>query len=202
MMKRVLLALVALSGGLVFGQEVGKVLSSVAVIQQVTVPMQVCSTQQIEVQRLNSGAGAAIGAIAGAALGESSGGHGPARAAATMIGAIGGAVIGTNIEGHPQPQVENMQRCRTQMYYENRVVGYRVEYEYAGKQYSAQLPQDPGPTIQLQVTPFSEASLTAPVYASPPPIEVQPAEPIYYERPSNPQISVDIGIGGYFGHRH
>lgn len=43
-------------------------------------------------------------------------------------------------------------QCSTQTIYENRTVGYKVVYEYAGKQYSVQLPQDPGPTLQLRVS--------------------------------------------------
>ena len=43
-------------------------------------------------------------------------------------------------------------QCSTQTIYENRAVGYKVVYEYAGKQYSVQLPQDPGPTLQLRVS--------------------------------------------------
>ena len=43
-------------------------------------------------------------------------------------------------------------QCSTQTIYENRVAGYKVIYEYAGKQYAVQLPQDPGPTLQLRVS--------------------------------------------------
>ena len=43
-------------------------------------------------------------------------------------------------------------QCSTQTIYENRTVGYNVVYEYAGKQYTVQMPQDPGPTLRLQVT--------------------------------------------------
>ncbi len=43
-------------------------------------------------------------------------------------------------------------QCSTQTIYESRVVGYKVVYEYAGKQYTVQLPQDPGPTLQLRVS--------------------------------------------------
>ncbi|OYU45528.1 MAG: hypothetical protein CFE44_07055 [Burkholderiales bacterium PBB4] len=136
--------------------ETGKVHSAIPVIQQVAVPTRVCTTQQVEVQRPNTGAGAALGAIAGAAMGDASGGRGSARAAATMIGAIGGAVVGNTIEGVPQPELRDVQRCTTQMRYENRVVAYRVEYEYAGTRYTAQLPQDPGASLQIQLTPLQQ----------------------------------------------
>ena len=47
-----------------------------------------------------------------------------------------------------------MQQCSTQIFYENRTMGYNVTYEFLGKQYSVQMPSDPGPTIQLQITPM------------------------------------------------
>ena len=38
--------------------------------------------------------------------------------------------------------------------YESRVSGYNVVYEFGGKQYSAQMPSDPGQYVQLQITPI------------------------------------------------
>ena len=42
-------------------------------------------------------------------------------------------------------------QCSTQTIYESRTVAYTVIYEYAGRQYSVQMPQNPGPTLRLQV---------------------------------------------------
>ena len=68
-MKKLIVALALLSiGALASAQEVGKVISSVQVIQQVAVPRQVCSQEQAPVQPNKSGAGAAMGAIALGAL--------------------------------------------------------------------------------------------------------------------------------------
>jgi uncharacterized protein YcfJ len=135
-------------------QEIGRVLSSTPVIQQVPVPRQVCSYQPVAVQQPNSGAGGVIGALAGGAIGNQIG-HGDGRAAATILGVVGGALLGNRIESNNNaPQVQNIQNCSTQTYYENRTVGYNVLYEYAGKQYNAQMPNDPGPTIRLQLTPM------------------------------------------------
>lgn len=47
--------------------------------------------------------------------------------------------------------MQNVQQCSTQTFYENRTVAYNVTYEYAGKQYSVQMPQDPGPYVRLQM---------------------------------------------------
>jgi uncharacterized protein YcfJ len=138
-------------------QEVGKVISSTPIIQQVAVPRQVCNTQQVVTEGQKSGAGAVMGAIAGGAVGNQIGG-GSGRAAATMLGIFGGAILGDNIEGGGTPEVKNVQSCSQQMFYENRTMAYNVVYEFAGKQYTVQMPQDPGPTVRLQITPMVPAA--------------------------------------------
>lgn len=158
-MKKIVLvsAIGALSslGSVAFAQETGRVISSTPVIQQVAVPRQVCNNQPVAVQPPTSGGGAVIGGLAGGAIGNQIG-HGSGRAAATMLGLVGGALLGNQIEGNNNAaQVQNVQQCSTQTFYENRTMGYNVQYEYGGKQYNVQMPYDPGPTIRLQVTPMS-----------------------------------------------
>jgi len=145
-------------------QDSARVISSTPVIQQVAVPRQVCTTQQVVVPGQRSGAGAAMGAIAGGAIGNSIG-EGGGRAAATLLGLVGGAMLGDRIEGSGASSVQNVQQCTTQTFYENRTIGYNVIYEYAGRQYQVQLPQDPGPTVRIQITPVSELPAEAPVAA-------------------------------------
>ena len=210
--KYMTLAALTATAAAAMAQEVGHVLSSQAVIQQVAVPRQVCSSQQVEVAQPKSGAGAAMGALAGGAVGNAIG-KGAGNAAATMIGLVGGAIIGDRIEGNPAPQSQTVQNCTTQNFMENRTVGYNVTYEYAGKQYNVQLPQDPGPTIQLQVSPVgaqtqSPISGAQNVTVSPPVVYQQgttvisPA-PVYYApgyyAPYYPPVMFDFGIGGW-GH--
>ena len=137
-------------------QEVGKVISSTPIIQQVAVPRQVCNNQEVVTGGQKSGAGAAMGAIAGGVIGNQMG-KGSGNAAATMLGLFGGAVLGDKIEGPGTPEVRNVQNCSQQMFYENRTMAYNVVYEYAGKQYTVQMPQDPGPTVRLQITPMAPA---------------------------------------------
>jgi uncharacterized protein YcfJ len=161
-------------------QEVGRVISSTPVVQQVAVPRQVCNTTVV--QRPSSGGGAVLGAIVGGLLGNTIG-HGTGRAAATGVGVIGGAAVGDSLEARGQQPV---QQCSTQTTYENRTVAYNVVYEYAGKQFSVQMPNDPGPTIALQLTPVGgSATNMAPATAAPgspgvvtaPPIGQQAAVP-------------------------
>ena len=194
-------ALLAASGACL-ADDVGRVIASTPVVQQVGVPRQVCSTEQVAVQGPKSGAGAAMGAIAGGALGNQVG-RGAGNAAATVLGIVGGAILGDRIEGAPQAQVQDVQRCSTQTVYENRTVGYNVTYEYAGKQYTVQLPQDPGPSIRLQVSPMGAAvqAPAEPVQVVTPATVVVPARPVYYAQPYYPPVSIGLGFG-YWDHRH
>ena len=135
-------------------QEVGQVISRTPVYQQVSVPRQVCTQTQVTAPAQTLGAGAAMGAIAGGAIGNAIG-KGEGRAIATMIGVIGGAIAGDKVEGPQAGQTQTQQTCTTQQVYENRLMGYNVVYEFAGKQYTVQWPKDPGPTIKLQITPVN-----------------------------------------------
>lgn len=222
--KFLLLSVTTGLAGFAMAQDVGRVLSSTPVMQQVSVPRQVCSTEQVAVQAQKSGAGALLGAIAGGAMGNAVGG-GAGRAAATVMGVIGGAVVGDRVEGAPPVQMQNVQRCAMQTFYENRPVAYNVVYEFAGRQYAVQMPNDPGPTIALQVSPvggnaqmappvnqaaaaapayaptYSQPYSQAPAYAQPPVVVMaQPAYPVYYERAYYPPIRFDLGLGYWGGH--
>ncbi len=196
------LALSAVAG--VWAQDLGRVISSTPVVQQVAVPRQVCSTEQINYQGASSGAGALIGAIAGGALGSSAGGHGAGRAAATAIGMVGGAVLGDRLEGPAPERTENVQRCSVQHFYESRTVAYSVVYEFAGRQYSVQMPNDPGPTIALQVSPVGSAALVgAPMVqgqiAPPTTTYVTVQQRPYYTPYYYPPVIIPFGYYGY-GH--
>ncbi len=200
-----------------------RVISSTPVVQQVSVPRQVCSVQPMVTEAPPSGAGAVMGALAGGAMGNAIG-DGGGRALATMIGLVGGAMVGNNIEGN-RSQVQNVQQCGTQTSYENRTSHYNVVYEYADKQYTVQMPSDPGLYVRLQVTPvgampapqagvqpgyaqpvYSQPVYSQPVYAQPvyaqpvysQPVYVQPAVvayPGYYPRPYYPPVGVSLNFG-------
>jgi len=198
-----LLAAVAASSA-TQAQEVGRVISSTPVVEQVAVPRNVCNVEQVSMQQPKSGAGALMGAIAGGAMGNSVG-DGNGRALATGIGLFGGAIMGDRIEGSPASHTQHVQRCATQTFFENRVAGYNVVYDYAGKQYTVRLPQDPGPTIRLNVSPVGAAtSYQAPVNDV---VDEQPvyAQPIYsqptYVHPQrvivNPPVTT-ITYGTYY----
>lgn len=203
-----------------------RVISSTPVVQQVAVPRQVCNNEAIITQAPKSGAGALMGALAGGAAGNAIG-NGGGRAAATVIGLVGGALIGDRIEG-TNNQVQNVQQCTTQTFYENRPSHYNVVYEYQGTQYNAQMMNDPGPYVRLQVTPvgaitpapqalqpaqpqtyFQPAPVPQPVYVQPmvsaPVYPAYYAQPSYYAPPYYPPIGLSLNFGysqSYGGRRH
>jgi uncharacterized protein YcfJ len=134
-------------------QETARVISSTPIMQQVPVSRQVCQDEAVTRGGQKSGAGALMGTIAGGAIGNSIG-EGSGKALATLAGIVGGAVLGNSIEGEAAPETQMVRRCYPQTVYESRVSSYNVVYEFGGKQYSAQMPSDPGQYLQLQITPI------------------------------------------------
>lgn len=156
-----------------------RVISSTPVVQQVAVPRQVCNNQQIVTQSGKTGGGALLGAVAGGAAGNAIG-NGGGRAVATMLGLFGGAILGDRIEGPGGQQVQNVQQCSTQTFYENRPSHFNVVYEYQSTQYSTQMVTDPGQFVRLQITPVG--SMSAPPQ---PAFQNQPNSS--YQHPNPPQ---------------
>lgn len=199
-------AAIASIASLASAQEQGRVLSATPVMQQVAIPQQVCGNETVYSGNRTSGAGAVMGAIAGGAAGNAIG-KGNGRAAATAIGLIGGAVLGNQIEGG-QPQYQNVQRCTTETYYENRTVGYDVVYEYAGRQYTTRTQQDPGAWISLSIQPAGQTYSSRPdpyvtygVYGRPGSVtSTYPPAPIY-QQPTYITPPVTVIEYGYDG-RH
>jgi len=126
--------------------------------------------------------------------------------------------VGDKVESNTNSQP--VTTCTTQTLMENRLVGYNVVYEYAGKTYNVQLPQDPGPTIALQIAPAGMPTTLQPgavapatvitqptvVYTQPPVVYAQPPvvyAPAPYYRPWPINTSINLGFGWYGGgHRH
>lgn len=110
-----------------------------------------------------SGGGAVLGAIVGGVLGNTVG-DGDGRQAATVAGAVIGGAIGHNMErngreaeaaryGQAQYPPGEVERCRVVTDYraEERVVGYRVAYEYAGRTWQTVTDYHPGSEIRVRV---------------------------------------------------
>jgi uncharacterized protein YcfJ len=216
----VLAAAALLAGSAFAATEYGRVISSTPVYGELAVPQRECRDEEQAVATpgayYSSGVGALVGAVVGAAVGNGIG-AGAGRAAATGIGAVAGAAIGNNVEAASTPPAVTttmVRRCRTVTHRENKVVGYDVTYEYAGRRYTTRLAQDPGERIALDVN-------VAPRDASPPPAaydnDVERAAPpprsyyyaappvvygapVYYGPPAV-YVAPTIWFGGHWGHR-
>ncbi|HEX4853285.1 glycine zipper 2TM domain-containing protein [Arenimonas sp.] len=114
--------------------------------------------------RRPSGSGAVLGAIVGGVLGNSVG-NGDGRQAATVVGAVIGGAVGNDMERRSReraygphdarynPALQEVERCRIVSDYEgeSRVVGYRVGYEYAGREFETVTDYHPGSEIRVRV---------------------------------------------------
>ena len=95
-----------------------------------------------------------LGGIIGGVIGHQFG-SGRGRDAATVAGSVIGASVGYDSASRRSSQVEEqvVQRCdvRYERNYEERIDGYRVTYEYNGREYDTRLPYDPGEKIRVRV---------------------------------------------------
>ncbi|MGH8189346.1 MAG: glycine zipper 2TM domain-containing protein, partial [Steroidobacteraceae bacterium] len=96
-----------------------------------------------------------IGGIIGGVIGSQFG-SGRGRDAATVAGTLIGARVGYDSAerrygSHAREEV--VQRCdvRYDHEYEERIEGYRVTYQYNGREYTTRLPYDPGERIRVRV---------------------------------------------------
>jgi uncharacterized protein YcfJ len=98
--------------------------------------------------------GTLLGGLVGGVLGNQVG-DGRGRRVARAAGAIIGGAVGYNVsrdrKGYAGERV--YERCETRYRdsYEERIDGYDVTYEYAGRRYLTQLPYDPGDRIRIRV---------------------------------------------------
>ena len=90
-----------------------------------------------------SGAGAAVGALTGGLIGSQLG-KGSGHIAGAVLGALGGAFLGNAAEA---TQYGGYGGCATR--YSQRVTGYDVVYEVAGRSYQTRMAQAPGQWIQV-----------------------------------------------------
>jgi uncharacterized protein YcfJ len=96
-----------------------------------------------------------LGGIIGGVIGHQFG-SGSGRDAATIAGTVIGAGVGYDSAAKRYPsggREEVVQRCdvRYDDEYEERIEGYRVTYEYNGREYTTRLPYDPGERIRVRV---------------------------------------------------
>lgn len=158
--QQALAATLALAAGSsAWAVEYGTVVSVTPVQAATPVFQRLCNDEPVVVQAPNNGAGAVLGAIAGAVIGYQFGG-GAGQAVATGLGMVAGAAVGDQVQANNNPPVQaTAQRCRNVTQYDNRTVGYDVVYDYQGVRRSTRLAQDPGNRIALDISVAPAGSL-------------------------------------------
>jgi uncharacterized protein YcfJ len=107
------------------------------------------------------GPGTVLGAVVGGVIGHQFGNSSGGRDRGTAAGAIVGGLVGNQIErdgsGPRVTEVErvpverNVERCRVVNEVREATLGYDVQYEYAGRQFTTRLPHDPGRDLRVRV---------------------------------------------------
>jgi uncharacterized protein YcfJ len=144
--------------------ENAQVRSSTPVYSEVQVPRTECTTQTVMTEKPASAekpnmVGVGLGAVAGGLLGHTVGG-GNGKTAATVVGAVAGALVGNEVanrSAHAQAEraPAEVQNCKTVKETQSRLVGFRVRYEYHGREFESIVRSNPGSTlpVRLSVTP-------------------------------------------------
>lgn len=148
--------------------EYARVVNVDPIVRQVRieVPQRECWTEDRYEEPREVHAGLAGPTILGGLIGGAIGtriGKGDGRRAATVAGVLIGSAIARDaaerrraeqaVYADPEPRVYSVERCsvRYTHSYEERIEGYDVDYEYAGKRYHTRLPYDPGERIRIRV---------------------------------------------------
>jgi uncharacterized protein YcfJ len=126
--------------------------------EKINVPRTECRSEYVpnSYRRRDTGnlLGPVIGGVAGGLLGAQVG-RGNGRTAAAAAGAAIGALTGDRLSrgdddyGYGEREVR---RCSDVDHWERRIVGYRVDYEYQGRNYTTVLPYDPGNRLRVRVS--------------------------------------------------
>jgi uncharacterized protein YcfJ len=98
--------------------------------------------------------GTILGGLIGGVLGNQVGdrhGRRVARAAGAIIGGAVGYNVSRDRKGYGGERFHERCETRYRESYEERIDGYDVTYEYAGRRYQTRLPYDPGDRIRIRV---------------------------------------------------
>lgn len=136
--------------------QLAEVVSSKAVTEEITVPVEECKTVQVQVQKPVKDeqqiSGTVIGAVVGGVLGNQVGG-GNGKKVATVVGAAAGGYTGKQVQKEMQTtDVENQakRQCTTVQKKQSKVIGYDVRYLHDGKLKTVRMNEKPGEQVLIQ----------------------------------------------------
>lgn len=163
--KAVLLAAVVLPGLTVAGTtyDRARVVDVEPLYETVTyeVPREQCHMERVPYHRdagRRSATAPIVGAIIGGALGNAVGHKKRNKQVGTVVGAVLGGSIGADIARRNHRHgarvsygSEEVCRVVNDIREEERLLGYRVTYRYAGETYTTRMDRDPGPSLRVRV---------------------------------------------------
>jgi uncharacterized protein YcfJ len=125
-------------------------------VVRLSTPHQECWTEEVEHVRHydDDGVATVAGSILGGVVGHQFGG-GSGRQVATVAGSVLGAVIGHDVgRGYDRTYTTMERRCQTVNDYHERerIVGYRVTYDYDGRTYTTDMDRHPGRYVRVRVS--------------------------------------------------
>lgn len=135
------------------------VVQSEPIVEVVTrrIPHEYCRDEQVKVvtQSRGSATPGLLGAVVGGVVGGAAGSNSRYQPVIAGAGALLGASIGTDVSRRRSAQAYYVTERRCDTEYElrdiERVVGYRVGYEYQGNTYFTRTASIPGNSIRLRV---------------------------------------------------
>jgi uncharacterized protein YcfJ len=138
----------------------GRVIASTPIYETVRVsePVETCHDRPLPPPPHHDPAlaGTLTGGLVGGVIGNQFG-HGSGRGAMTAVGTLVGAVIGNGLardhHHHRRPPAARQRVCEVvdQYRYEERLVGYRVEYRYKGQTFFTRTSDQPGRYVPVRV---------------------------------------------------
>jgi uncharacterized protein YcfJ len=133
--------------------QMARVISATPNIERFVETRQQCSEQVQQVTTQGSSnlggvlVGSVIGGVAGSAIGKGTG-----KTIATATGAALGAQVARNYGEQPTTTNKVVQVCQPVNTVREQVRDYSVRYEWDGREYSVNLPQNPGPWLRVNTS--------------------------------------------------
>lgn len=133
--------------------QMARVLSATPNIERFVETRQQCSEQVQQVTTQGSSnlggvlVGSLIGGVAGSAIGKGTG-----KTIATATGAALGAQVARNYGEQPTTTSKVVQVCQPVSMVREQVRDYHVRYEWDGREYSVNLPQNPGAWLRVNTS--------------------------------------------------
>lgn len=143
--------------------DTARVVDAIPVYEKVryAMPMEECRAETVRLPQYHaSGTAPIVGAVIGGALGNAVGHRKRNKQVGAVVGAVLGATIANDIRRNSSASAPvrygTRHFCDTYTEYRNedRLVGYDVTYEYAGRTYSTRMKRHPGDEIRILVTPI------------------------------------------------